>query len=57
MLDAEIYPVVVVKSMQEAVMENSVSLHASTYRELVKRAMANGCIGLDPQRNGGQALP
>jgi len=45
------------KSMQEALMESGVSLHASTCREHVKRALANGCIGLDPQRNGCQALP
>ncbi len=43
--------------MAAALMENGVSLHPSTYREHVKRALANGCIGLDPQRNGGQALP
>ncbi len=45
------------KSMAAALMENGVSFHPSTCREHVKRALANGCIGLDPQRNGGQALP
>ena len=45
------------KSMQAALMENGVSLHVSTCREQVKRALANNCVGVDPQRNGGQALP
>jgi hypothetical protein len=45
------------KSMQAAVLENDVTLHASTCRYYVKKALDNGCVGIDPQRNGGQALP
>jgi len=45
------------KSMQAALKEKGVSLHESTYRVQLKRALHNGCIGLDPQRSGGQALP
>ena len=34
-----------------------VTLHASTCRDHVKKALDNGCVGKDPQRSGGQALP
>jgi hypothetical protein len=43
--------------MQAALMENGISLHVSTCREQAKRALANNCVGVDPQRKGGQALP
>ncbi len=43
--------------MQAALKENGVSLHESTYREHVKKAFDNGCVGLEPQRSEGQALP
>ena len=43
--------------MQCALMEHGVSLAASTCREQVMKALANGCVGLDPQRHGDQALP
>jgi hypothetical protein len=45
------------KSMQAALMVKCVSVQVSTCRDQVMRAMANGYVGLDPQRNGGQALP
>ena len=45
------------KSMQAALMEHGVSLHESTCCEHVKKAVENGCVGLEPQCNGGQALP
>ncbi len=43
--------------MQAALMAKGVSLCNGTCRKHVMAAMANGYIGLDPQRNGGQALP
>ncbi len=43
--------------MQAALKEKGVSLHESTCRVQLKRALHNGCIGLDPKRTGGQALP
>jgi hypothetical protein len=43
--------------MQTALLVNGVTLHASTCREHVKKALDNGCVGIDPQRSGGQALP
>ncbi len=43
--------------MQDALMEKGVSLHASSCRRQVMRAITNGCVGLDPQRSGCQALP
>ena len=43
--------------MQAALMESGVTLHENTCREHVKKAFDNGCLGLEPQRNGGQALP
>ena len=43
--------------MQAALMENGVTLHESTYRNFVKKPFDNGCVGLEPQRNGDQALP
>ena len=33
------------------------SLHESICREHAKHALMNNCIGIEPQRNGGQALP
>jgi hypothetical protein len=45
------------KSMQAALLENGVTLHASTCRDHMEKALGNGCVGIDPQRNGGQALP
>jgi len=43
--------------MHAALMEHEVSLATFTYRKQVMRAMANGCVGVDPQRSGGRALP
>ena len=45
------------KSMQTALIERDVSQHESTCREHAKKALENGCVGLEPQRDGGQALP
>ena len=45
------------KSMQAAPKEKGVLLHESTCRVQLIRALHNGCISLDPQRSGGQALP
>jgi hypothetical protein len=38
-------------------LENGVTLHASTRREHVKKILDTGCVGIDPQRSGGHALP
>jgi hypothetical protein len=43
--------------MQAALMEHGISLHESTCRERVKKALNNGCVGIDSQWNRGQALP
>jgi hypothetical protein len=45
------------KSMQAALTEHGVSLGLHSFRDYVKKASDNGCVGLEPQRNGGQALP
>jgi len=37
------------RSMQAALLENGVTLHASTCREHVKKSLDNGCVGIDPQ--------
>jgi hypothetical protein len=46
-----------IKSMQATLNDNGVILHESTCREHVKKALDNGCVGIDPQLSGGQALP
>ncbi len=42
--------------MQAALVENGVSLHESTCRDHVQKALNNGCVGIEPQCNGGEAL-
>ncbi len=44
------------KSMQTALLEKDVTLHKITSREYVKKALDSGCVGIDPQRSGGQPL-
>ena len=43
--------------MQTTLMAKDVSIHSSTCRDQMIKAMANGYVGPKPQRNGGQALP
>jgi len=45
------------KLMQSRLIAKGVSVCKTTCRNQVMAALANSCIGLDPQWNGGQALP
>ena len=45
------------RATQAALIEKCIFLHESTCHAIVKIAFDNGCVGQEPQRNGGQALP
>ena len=44
-------------SMQATLSKHGVFLHANKFREHVKNSFDNGCLGLEPLRNRGQAVP